>query len=485
MECSEALVIGLYNRAYDGAIEEKAMSSEQHLSTGEILLHDAHSTLLRVVNSCPADALLEKTFSLWMVPELANPDAVGALVDTLKEHLDNSADYRNGALLGYAVAASEDQGVALGDEAYEMLEGELAWMAGRNWMLNGMPADFFSDAVGILGFAVGARYCRNEELKERVAKWLGGFLPRCCERRGVETWERVLFAAAAYAANFNAELAVPDDPPVADIRLALRLKKALPPVDSALADSDEVSALRLMINEDGRALGPVRAALRITAYDWVRRSAPVVTPGRASIADVVTLLKGIQSSLYRWTWEQDKGKTKGSLPRQWHIDNEYHVQNLLWVVLKPVFPDLEEEVYTEAIGTKRPRSDLVIPSLRLIIEAKFMRRRMTSQDVIGEISEDSGFYLSKNSQYDAIVPFIWDDTPRPQEHEVMVQGMKKIRGIVDVVIVSRPNTMFNEPSESTEHTVSVAEASSASGDTDRLTMGTAPPIIERTPDLEQ
>ncbi len=66
-------------------------------------------------------------------------------------------------------------------------------------------------------------------------------------------------------------------------------------------------------------------------------------------------------------------RTTSGTARQWHIDNEYHVQNLLWVLLAPIFPDLDDEQYLTKIGQKNPRADLYIPSMKLIVEVKFLR----------------------------------------------------------------------------------------------------------------
>ena len=76
--------------------------------------------------------------------------------------------------------------------------------------------------------------------------------------------------------------------------------------------------------------------------------------------------------LRKWTWETEPRTTNGTA-RQWHIDHEYHVQNLLWVLLAPIFPDLDDEQYLTKIGQKNPRADLYIPSMRIIVEVKFLR----------------------------------------------------------------------------------------------------------------
>ncbi len=41
-------------------------------------------------------------------------------------------------------------------------------------------------------------------------------------------------------------------------------------------------------------------------------------------------------SCKRWVWEES-ARRKGADPTRWLIDNEYHVQSVLWAVLYPIF----------------------------------------------------------------------------------------------------------------------------------------------------
>jgi hypothetical protein len=146
----------------------------------------------------------------------------------------------------------------------------------------------------------------------------------------------------------------------------------------------------------------------------------------------------------RWTWE-DKPRTAGtkSVPVCWHVFNEYHVQNLLWAILAPVFPDLEDEENLPSFGQKHPRFDLGVPSLRTIVEVKFARAGYPSAfaSIIGEAAEDASLYRSANSGYDKIILFVWDDSRSSEQHAELKQGLLKIEGIVGAVVVSRPGKM--------------------------------------------
>jgi len=110
-------------------------------------------------------------------------------------------------------------------------------------------------------------------------------------------------------------------------------------------------------------------------------------------------------------------------------------------MLAPLFPDLKEEEFTDSVGQLQPRTDLVIPSLALIIEAKFMYLRTTPREMIEQIAADNSLYLKRGSHYRHIIPVIWDDGARTEEHTVMIEGLKKFHGVYDVIVVSRPAVM--------------------------------------------
>jgi hypothetical protein len=167
--------------------------------------------------------------------------------------------------------------------------------------------------------------------------------------------------------------------------------------------------------------------------------------GSFSLEDVSKLLKRVPAGLRRWTWEK-KSRTQGGTPRQWYIENEYHVQDLLHLILAVVFADIREEEYTRSVGQKKPRVDLEIPSLKLVIEIKFWYRRDNPQKIIGEIAEDTSLYLAEGSPHEQMIAFIWDDSRRTEEHDLLHSGLKTLPGIFDVVIVSRPGRMADNTS---------------------------------------
>ena len=146
--------------------------------------------------------------------------------------------------------------------------------------------------------------------------------------------------------------------------------------------------------------------------------------------------------LKRWTWE-NTGRTKNADPVKWPIENEYHVQNLLYVLLAPIFEDVLDEVYLQPIGQKTPRIDLFLPSMHTIIEVKYRKdTKKTFPALIGEIAEDVSLYRSDPTYKDArIVSFLWDHTRSTQEHAKFREGILKIQGMDGCVVVCSPSMM--------------------------------------------
>lgn len=116
----------------------------------------------------------------------------------------------------------------------------------------------------------------------------------------------------------------------------------------------------------------------------------------------------------RLAWEV-KPRTPRSAVARWIVDNEYHVQDILWIVLAPVFPDLDHEEWLKSLGRHHPRADLAIPSLQAIIEVKLARKDGKSfSELVQEVAADASTYLQDGSGYTSIIAFIWDDAARTE-----------------------------------------------------------------------
>ena len=401
-------------------------------SIANVVIADARLALGREVDGLRGRSDLEEVFGAWVSAGAELGLDLRTRVGAAAARSEGARSYRDVALIGFAAASGLRE-----DAIMDALARGIRWLVGREPILNGLPAGFCSDGLALLGVALGAATLGNPDIVAAVADWMEKFILEGCSGRGVDPWERWLFVGATTLVNALPPV-VPNDPTTADIRVALRARGIASSLDNAQIERDEWDALHSIRDQTGHTTG-VRSAVRLGALDWILRSAPLINPTRPSLDGVANLLRRVPAALRRWTWE-DKAKTSGkvSLPRKWEIDHEYHVQNLLWVILSPVFPDMLDEVYLEQFGQLHPRADLCIPSLKLVIEVKFVRANRSFAKTIEEVAADAALYLSKPELYRHILVFVWDDSRRSHEHDLATHGLKQIAGVLDAVIVSRP-----------------------------------------------
>lgn len=84
------------------------------------------------------------------------------------------------------------------------------------------------------------------------------------------------------------------------------------------------------------------------------------------------------------------------------IENEYDLQHLLYAALRPLYGDIRKEV-TEDSGVGAIRSDLKIPSLNAVIEAKCSRKSMNLKMLTEQIEADIVHYKA-----DSIYFYVYD-----------------------------------------------------------------------------
>ena len=94
--------------------------------------------------------------------------------------------------------------------------------------------------------------------------------------------------------------------------------------------------------------------------------------------------------------EPDKRATlTAEMLQKVRIENEYDLQHLLYAFLKPLYTDIRKEV-AEDSGIGMVRSDLKIPNLNLVVEAKCTREKMNVKKLTEEIEADIVHYQEEN-----------------------------------------------------------------------------------------
>ena len=88
------------------------------------------------------------------------------------------------------------------------------------------------------------------------------------------------------------------------------------------------------------------------------------------------LLRRFPAAMRRWRWDSgDRVKE----PIHWPITSEREIQDILWLVLRSVFDDVTDEDTNPKVGHASTRADFGIPSLRLLVEVKYLYEGTTAE----------------------------------------------------------------------------------------------------------
>ncbi len=409
-----------------------------------ILIDDAWQALLREIAPVVGRKDLHEAFAAWLVPGavpglgIDGPAEVAANVSGAERHSYHVA------VLGLAAQVR-----GLAEKEKQALLSGLNWMVNREPVVGGTPMGFCMDAVALSALILGAKAAGDDGLWARTGEWVRRCRDATAGGQGLGIWQEWLVATVGRHTGLDWARKGGDGPEAAEVRVALRSKGIAAGDSASVIETDERAVLGFIRKQSATGIGVPRAVIRLAALDWIRRDHPTCNLHTVSVPDICGLLRRVPSALKKWTWEE-KPRTKTSpAARQWYVDNEYHVQNILWLLLAPLFPDLIDEDATPKVGPVQPRADLCIPSLRVIIEAKFMRADDPPKKIVEQIAEDASLYLVAGSRYDSLIPFIWDDSRRTEYHEEMLRGLRQIGGVTDAVIMPRPGGMV-ETAQSVE-----------------------------------
>jgi hypothetical protein len=154
-------------------------------------------------------------------------------------------------------------------------------------------------------------------------------------------------------------------------------------------------------------------------------------------ATIAHMLSQFESALKRWRWDAESLQR----PVRWKIRSEREVQDILWLLLRPHCLDLEDEDTLPKFGHSTYRADFGVPSLGLLIEAKFARAAGDFKDIEKEVLEDLVPYLKAPERYREVLVFIYDDSCSVQHHDTTIRALRSVTGISDVIIACRPSQL--------------------------------------------
>ena len=336
---------------------------------------------------------------------------------------EGSQSYQEIAAAGYALARdlSRSELAAAFESAFEHLSG-------RTFFAEGRTPRFEVDGVALLGVSLGASAAK---IPQAAVKWFDNLLRRSSATLQDDCWQCDLVEIARGIIDQKHEMSIRD----------IRLRTAFSAISS---EEERQAAWGEMIARVGDN-DAVQIAVNRAIFDYCAASLAALAIGSAGVAELISILEGLAQSMSHWTYETNT-RVKSVDPQRWEIDHEYHVQNLLWTLLRPVFSDLVDEQSLPKVGHKTPRYDLGVPSLETIIEVKFIRNAGSAacRKVTEEIAADRSLYLSPITGYSKLIAFLWDECRQTEEYQTLKAGLEGMEGIEKVVILPRPSRMDRE-----------------------------------------
>lgn len=315
----------------------------------------------------------------------------------------------------------------------EVPSREILRLLGQAANIDSTPMPWVSDVFGVMSVKWLVARKADDKITRAFESWIGNFLPKQASSGRLDLFERDI---AAYVSGPDPRFSTACVPLFLHFRQLRRIDnhaERLSLIDSFMSE------FRRLASADAPA---ALLAMMIYVFDRTTEDIILVPPNGWALTDLLTFLERIPVGLKRWTWE-DTAKTRGAEPVKWLIENEYHVQNLLYVLLAPIFNDISDEVYLESVGQKTPRADLYLPGIHTLVEVKYRKnnKRLFS-DLIGEIAEDHSLYRADPKYKKArLVCFLWDHTCATEEHAKFKQGTVKT-GFDGCIVVCSPSIMM-------------------------------------------
>jgi hypothetical protein len=246
-----------------------------------------------------------------------------------------------------ALAFASTHGVPAATATGSLVEG-VAWLGNRAWFRR--PPTLEVDGVAVLGLALGFTSTQSV-----TPPWFTELVVRSAATLPLGDFDHSLFIVAANL------IVAPDRQDQSGILPEIRIVFS---GNAGIFASEETyrdawSRILNAIPSDGEE---IEAAVMLRALELVVDHSLPARAGKLEPTDVLTVLEGVHRSLRRWTWDTQP-KTRNSDASKWDVQNEYHVQNLLYAILAPVFPDLNDEETLPPVSQKNPRVDLSNPKL--------------------------------------------------------------------------------------------------------------------------
>lgn len=124
------------------------------------------------------------------------------------------------------------------------------------------------------------------------------------------------------------------------------------------------------------------------------------------------------------------------IKRENNLQNEKDVQRVLWTMLRANYDDVVDEEYLKRYGLKNYKLDFGIKHLRTIVEVKYVGTKTNPKKIQDEMLADSQGYLNSSDEFDKIIFFIYDGSPKFNVYNdsQFVKDLKRVAGVKEVIV---------------------------------------------------
>lgn len=125
--------------------------------------------------------------------------------------------------------------------------------------------------------------------------------------------------------------------------------------------------------------------------------------------------------------------------KEFEINDEYDVQDLLYIMLKPLFPKMTDEEPTPKVGPKFNKIDLILRKEGLMIEVKMIKDSDTDEKkFVEQLKNDIQSYYRYGFLKDLLI-FVYDPQNKTKDSQNFYElnGVQEIQGVrfnVEVIV---------------------------------------------------
>lgn len=396
------------------------------------LVQEAISNLkncLRTVNQ-PAkmDGLIATHFCMHYCPEDTDGWTVFESSSKWIAEADMSSDQAHYmSILGCLIADEIATKQTIDNDAIRNFEASLDRLKQRKDIFQSSTSWIFQPAI-VLGISIGVRAIGSEHLKQ----WLLSLVTEGIKFHRSNLMQKLIYVYSASLLGQNIAFDFPKDLgnySLLELALAIWLaNRGILLVEKTdwLEDANAKILELLIIDGISGTEEDFRYAVLldvVLGYVSTRSHLP-------SDELLIKVLKEFEPSMERWQYD-------------WPIKNEYHIQAILWLMLRPYFDDICYEENLPKLGRSGHRYDLGIPSLGKLVEVKYIRKQDDFQKIVNEVGTDAAQITTQN-QFREFLVFVYDTTSAVENHHWVRQNLLGFAPVKGAIIVSAPSMTKNQ-----------------------------------------